>query len=156
MQTIAYQDFLKTLKNIAVGYHDKSIVRLRTIFESGIGTTAVKNSFIVYNFSFYSQDVNVLSSFQGNLFESACTLNMGIIRIFLNHILKIICNNNIDLYSYIINRILLLIQKLGSKTETTFVIIEEQDTDENQFLLMLFLSYSDVMRSQMKAALGIS
>jgi hypothetical protein len=47
--------------------------------------------------------------------------------------LNIICDHNLDLYSYLISRISLLIQKSGRKTETTLVIIGEQGTGKNKF-----------------------
>jgi hypothetical protein len=69
MQTIPENEFLKTLKNIVVGIDDKSVVNLRTIFELRIGSNAVKNLFLVHDVSFYIQDPNVLSLFQGYPFE---------------------------------------------------------------------------------------
>jgi hypothetical protein len=55
-----------------------------------------------------------------------------------------------------INWISYLIQKPGSKTETTFFIIGQQGTEETSSLLMLSLSYSDVMQYQMKATSAIA
>jgi hypothetical protein len=77
--------------------------------------------------------VNGLSLFQWNPSESARILKMDIIQLFLDYILGIICNHNIDPYSYIINRISFLIQKLGSKIETALVTIGEQGTEKNKF-----------------------
>jgi hypothetical protein len=65
IQAISDNEFLKTIKNIVVNCDDKSIIGLKTIFESDIGTTAIKNLFLIHDISFYSQDPNALSLFQG-------------------------------------------------------------------------------------------
>jgi hypothetical protein len=119
--------------NIVVGCDEKSIVNLRTIFESGICIAAVKNLFLVHDISFYSLDLNVLSLFQGFPFDLECTLNKSVIQPFLDHFLNIICDHDLDLSSYIINWISFLIQKPGRKTETSLVIISEQGTGKNKF-----------------------
>jgi putative DNA primase/helicase len=58
---------------------------------------------------------------------------MRVIQPFLDHILNIICDHDLDLYTYILNWIEFLIQKPGSKTETILVIIGEQGTGKNKF-----------------------
>jgi hypothetical protein len=58
---------------------------------------------------------------------------MDVIQPFLDHILDIICNHELDLYTYILNWIAFLIQRPGSKTGTALVIIGEQGTGKNKF-----------------------
>jgi hypothetical protein len=135
MQTIFDKDFFKILKNIIVGFDDRSIINMMAIFESGSDTTAVKNLFLVHDVSFYSRDPNILNLFQQYHLESNCTLNMSITQPFLDHIFNNICDHNLKLYSYIVNRILYLIQKSGSEIETTFIIIWEQETGKNKFFI---------------------
>jgi hypothetical protein len=107
--------FLKTLKNIAVNCDDISVISRRTIFESGFGPAAVKNLFLEQDLSFYSQELNILSLFQSDPFESTCNFNMSLIQPFLDHILNIKCDHNLDFCSYIINWILFLIQNMEVK-----------------------------------------
>jgi hypothetical protein len=59
---------------------------------------------------------------------------MGVIQPFLDHILNIICNHDINLYAYIINLISILIQNHERQIETALDIIGEHDTDKNKFL----------------------
>jgi hypothetical protein len=93
------------------------MISLRTIFESDIGTTAIKNFFLIHDHMFDSQDLNVISLFQYNPFESNWTLNLSVIQPFNDHLLHIICTHNLDLYFYIINWISYLFQKSVSKTK---------------------------------------
>jgi hypothetical protein len=116
---------MKGLQNIGVEYNDKSIATLKPIFESDIGTDAVKNLFLVHDLSFYSLDLNALRLFQCCLYESDCTFNMNLIQPFLDHIQNIIWDSDLDLYSYIVDIISFRIQKHGSKTETALIIIGE-------------------------------
>jgi hypothetical protein len=60
IQVIADKEFLKTLRIIVVGCDKKSILSLWTIFESGIGTAALKNLFLLQDVRFSYQDPNVL------------------------------------------------------------------------------------------------
>jgi hypothetical protein len=101
-QIICNNDFWNTLRNIVEGADDKSVISLRTIFETGLFISAVKNLFLVHDVSFYSQDLNVLNIFQGYPFKSICNLHMSIIQSFLDQILNIICDHDLNLYSYII------------------------------------------------------
>jgi hypothetical protein len=89
----------------------------------------------------------VLSLFQGYPFElrsqpfdirsqtldTDYTFKMNVIQPFLDHILKIICDHDLGLYTYILSWIAFLIQKPGSKTQTALVIIGEQRTGKNKF-----------------------
>jgi hypothetical protein len=94
--------FLKTFKNIVVWCDDKSMVNLWIIFESGVGTTVVKNWFYIHNVTFDFLGLHVRSLFQGYPYESTCTFNRNIIQPFLDHILNIICDHVLDLNSFII------------------------------------------------------
>jgi hypothetical protein len=133
--------FLKTLKNIVFGCNVKSIVSLKTIFESGNDPVFV---------NFYSQDPNVLSLFQSYHYESNCTLNMSVIQPFFDRILNIICNHNIYFYFYIINWISFLIGKLGSKIETPLVIIDEQATGNNKFFAVIISELDSIVLLRIK------
>jgi hypothetical protein len=64
IQRISEKYFLKTLKNMTVGFDTKSIISLMTIFETGSGIIVVKNSFLICDASFYSRYANVLPLFQ--------------------------------------------------------------------------------------------
>jgi hypothetical protein len=132
-------DFIKTLKNITVGSNTnksgESPVNLYGIFKMGSGITSIKNQFLVIGVKFYSKDSNYLSLFQGYPYENnnTCNISTDIIKPFLDHILKIISESNNDLYNSILNWISYLLQNPSSKTETAFIIIEEQGTSKNKF-----------------------
>jgi hypothetical protein len=112
--------------------------------------------FLVGDTSFCSQDQNVLSLFQSSPYESTCTFNMNAIHPFLDHILNIICNHDLDLYSYIINWISYLIQKPGSKLRQHRLSLENKMLVKISSLLMLSPSYLDVMLSHMRTTYAIS
>jgi phage/plasmid-associated DNA primase len=100
------------------------------------GITSVKNQFLVADVKFYSKDSNYLSFFQGYPYENNNSMfhsSINLIQPFLDHIFNIISDRNNDLYNYILNWISYLLQNHGSKTETEFIIIGEQDTDKNKF-----------------------
>jgi hypothetical protein len=43
-----------------VNANDKTVMRLKTIFELEFGAIAIRNIFFVHDVSFYSQNLNVL------------------------------------------------------------------------------------------------
>jgi hypothetical protein len=68
---------------------------------------------------------------------------MNVIQPFLHHILNIICDHDLYLYSYIINWVSFLIRKYENKPETVLVIIGELAIGKNKF-------FTDVILSKMK------
>jgi hypothetical protein len=74
IQTITKKHFLKILKNIRVDSEDKSVINLKTIFESSIRAIVVKNLFRAHDVSACSQNPNVLSIFKRYLLNRLETL----------------------------------------------------------------------------------
>jgi hypothetical protein len=138
--------FLENISEYHIGFEDKSIIYLKTIFALQFGTNAIKNLFLFHDVRFLNQDPNVFRLFQCDPFDSICTLKIDNISLFLDQFLNIICDHNLDLYSDIINWISFLIQKPGSITETALIIIWEQGTGKNKFftdiISMLIERYS--------------
>jgi hypothetical protein len=83
IQTIPDKKLLKTLKNIAVDVDDKSIINMKTIFESVPGITVTMNLFLAHHVSFYSWDPNLISLFQDYPFDTNWILNAGVFSHFL-------------------------------------------------------------------------
>jgi putative DNA primase/helicase len=89
----------------------------------------VLNLFQGYPFDIQSQTFDLRSQ----PCDIDCSFKMNVIQPFLDHILNIICDHELDLYTYILNWITHLIQKPGSKTEKALVIIGEQGTGKSKF-----------------------
>ena len=83
--------------------------------------------------SFYTNQPNVFSIFQGYEYDPVQNVEIQIITPFLDHIKNIICSHNETIYEYIINWLSFLFQFPSSKTEIAIVLTGLQGTGKNVF-----------------------
>ena len=82
---------------------------------------------------FNSNDKNIFSLFQGYKYKVLDSINELLIKPFLNLIHEVICDNDNEIYNYVINWISYIIQNPGLKTETALVLKGLQGIGKNTF-----------------------
>jgi len=145
------KDMAKTLKSILIGEEiayvptgkDKNgkmtfrkvsnPVSLYQIFNDGVGLNANKLKFLVRDVKFISNEPNVLSVFRGYPYKPIDSVKLPLIQPFLDHVQKIICNNNLEVFEFILNWIAFIIQNPGEKCETALLLISDQGCGKNVF-----------------------
>ncbi len=107
------------------------------------------NAFMVYNegknknllfkngMKFYDENPDIFSYFNGYDYNLLDEVNESKIEGFLNHILDVIADENVEVYEYILNWFSYIMQIPNAKTETAIVIIGEQGTGKNIFTNVL-------------------
>lgn len=136
----------KTLKSIVVGESVNNIpsgkntfkqitedISLYTLFNEGVGIDSNKLRFLVKNVRFISDDPDTLSLFRGYPFKPLKMFDLSKIDLWLNHVLKVISNDDVEMYEFILNWISFIVQNPGEKTETALLLISEQGAGKNQF-----------------------
>ena len=91
------------------------------------------SEFTVKALKFYSDDPQVLSYFKGYDIKQLDKVKEEIIQPFLDHIYKVIANENSEVYKYILVWIASILQKPDFKPETAIVILGNQGTGKNIF-----------------------
>ena len=76
---------------------------------------------------------NVLSLFHGYKYQLLEQVNLDLINMFLTFIREVICDNNTDVYNYVIGWIATMIQNPGIKNETALVLKGLQGIGKNRF-----------------------
>lgn len=139
-------DVIKIMKNIVVGEEIVNIqtgkstfkqvrneISLKTLFDKGVGVNQIKNLFLVRGVRFISDDPQELSLFGGYPYHKIDSINHDLINPFLSHIREVICNNNNDIYNYIINWVSFIVQRPGDKTGSAIIITGDKGTGKGEF-----------------------
>ena len=95
---------------------------------------------------FYSKNEKIFSIFQGYEYEILKDYNNEIIDPFIKHIYEVICDNDKELFNYVISWISSLLQNPGKKLEVALAIIGGQGCGKTYFtntICDLIKSYSE-------------
>ena len=115
------------LKSVKLWKEDKKIITAWDILEYN------SSLFMIKGVKFNTDDKDVLSIFQGYKYNILDNINYNVINSFLNLIKEVICNNEEELYNYVIGWISLMIQNPGVKNETALILKGLQGIGKNTF-----------------------
>ena len=112
-------------------------VTLKSIFEEGIGVHANSKKFEARSVKFMTNDPRDFPLFQGYPWKvlNKDQFNIKKIQPWLNHIAENICDDDPDVYRYMINWIAFIVQKPGVKTTVAPMIIGDHGTGKGDFFL---------------------
>lgn len=85
---------------------------------------------------FYSNNKDVFSYFQGyqfDIFDEFNEENLEIINPFLNYVKHIICNDNEDIFYWVINWVSYIFKNPNGKTNSCIILIGQQGAGKNTF-----------------------
>ena len=131
LEYLSFQSAKELLKSIKLGkcmksFNEKTITGW-DIYDAGKN----KNIFRRDDMCFYSPKPNIFSYFTGYNYIADGEIDQTIIQPFLDHVMNIICDNNKELYDYILSWFSYIVQKPAGKTGVAIVIIGEQGTGKN-------------------------
>ena len=89
--------------------------------------------FTVKALKFYSEDPEIFSYFRGYDYNKLDDVKQEIIQPFLDHVLEVICDNNQEIYKYVLVWIASILQKPNFKTGIAIVILGNQGVGKNTF-----------------------
>ena len=82
---------------------------------------------------FNSHDIDILSVFQNFKYDYLDTFDFDIITDFSSLIREVICDNNEEMYKYVISWIANIIQNHGLKNETALILKGLQGTGKKNY-----------------------
>lgn len=137
LEYLTFQSAKELLKSINLGkclksYNEKTITAW-DVYDAGKN----KNIFRRDDMCFYSSEPNIFSYFSGYNYNIEGEVDMKIIQPFLSHIKNIICDNNAELYEYILSWFSFIVQKPSAKTGVAIVITGDQGSGKNVFTNVL-------------------
>ena len=115
------------LNSIKLWKDKKKIVTVWNVFEENMFKLTIKG------IKFNDSDENVLSIFRGYKYDILDAYDKAIISDFLSLIREVICDNNEEIYNYVISWIACMIQHPGLKNETALILKGLQGTGKNTF-----------------------
>lgn len=128
------------LKKIIVGnriinYNKKKGVKIPVYKKISAWDIYLENTILytVKALKFYSEDPQIFSYFRGYDYNKLDTVKQDIIQPFLDHVLEVICDNNQEIYKYVLIWIASILQKPNFKTEIAIVILGNQGVGKNTF-----------------------
>lgn len=83
--------------------------------------------------AFISNDPNVFSIFRGFIYENDDNIDMESIKLFLDHMKEVICNEDEILYQYLISWIAFIIQNPGKRTGVCLVLLSDPGSGKTLF-----------------------
>lgn len=134
IQTVNYKsrdEASKILKDIIVGEiaidRKMQFVSLWDIYFNN------QKLFMVRGLRFYSTDPTVYSYFKGYPYQKVDEVNMDLIQPFLDHIRKIITDNDENAYEYVLKWIASIFQKPSFMTTVVLLLLGDQGTGKTTF-----------------------
>ena len=89
--------------------------------------------YTVKGLKFYSDDPEIFSYFRGYDYNKLDDVKQEIIQPFLDHVLEVICDNNQEIYKYVLVWIASILQEPNFKTGIAIVILGNQGVGKNTF-----------------------
>ena len=115
------------LKSIKLWDNDEKKITAWDVFEENMFNLTIKG------IKFNSHDTDILSVFQDFKYDYLDTYDIDIINDFLSLIREVICDNNEEMYKYVVSWIANIIQNPGLKNETALILKGLQGTGKNTF-----------------------
>ena len=123
------------LKYVSDAYIVKTLKRIQINEQTNAHTLLLKHlsKFTKQGVKFNSNDENILSLFHGYKHKVLDQFDLSKIKLFLDLILEVICDNEKQVYEYVINWISFIVQHPGNKTEVALVLKGLQGIGKNRF-----------------------
>lgn len=130
------KEFNKLMKSVYVGRIEEKDVNALMIYEAGQN----KNYLMKSGMRFFDERDDIYSYFRGYEYEVLNEVDESVIEGYLKHVHDVICNEDEELYEYVLNWFAYIVQNPCGKTGTVLLLIGKQGTGKN--VLSMFYASS--------------
>lgn len=133
LKFLNHYTFKLKMKELNLGYYFKGKKKKAITGFDVLEFANNKNYITCEDMVFFDQNPATFNLFQGFEYDSVDEINYSIIQPFMNHIHRIICNSNNDLYKYLIYWLSFIFQNPKGKTQIAIVLTGAQGTGKSTF-----------------------
>ena len=121
------KEFNKLMKSVYVGRIEEKDVNALMIYEAGQN----KNYLMKSGMRFFDERDDIYSYFRGYEYEVLNEVDESVIEGYLKHVHDVICNEDEELYEYVLNWFAYIVQNPCGKTGTVLLLTGKQGTGKN-------------------------